>query len=384
MGTETTVKNAEAIVFNFSTIREAYDAKMNQFYEDNFYKVVHEYQDTLDSHDIDKSHNLVGIQAILNQPSRQPSYTFLDLDDNGKKEMYILFDDGKSAEFELLAAYAATFIGTTSLNLETIDQEILQRKVNQQFDKDLYKFDVDELLTMNYDSLSSGDYSDIDGKWITSDGTPFSIKFGKFGVEMMNVRTKNEMFKSDSSQGLIFGDVQDGQFKGKFTDGVRDFELTFLPAGIQTGESDKSYDRIYYAAENLYFYRYDEIIDSIEKVPLDIIDILDGDFTSLAGTWRNSSDTRWHEIIIDESGILQYGWGDFASYPIEELQVVSGGFLYGRITTGKNGTGSSIAVIPAGVEVAGARNADENRDRIAIGDPLERYNDPQVFYRVED
>lgn len=373
------------VIFNNSNIQKNFSDKGDQLYEDNFNRIINKYQEALDSYDSYESYDLEGIQVMAEQPSRQPSYIRLDSDDDDKDELYILFDDGESGGFELLAAYSASFTETIPMDLEEVDQANVKNLINRLSDSELYYFDVDNLLTMNQTKLLDSDYSDLEGKWITDNGSVYSLKFGESGIEMMNIKKENDIYKDYSSgQSILFGDIQEGQFKGDFTDGSNNFELTFLPKGIYDGVSKDGYDRIYYEAENLYFYRYDEIIDTVYRKPIDIVDILEGDYKTLAGRWKNKSgNPRWSEITIDENGVLK-NVNEDNGLPIGNVDVINGGYLHGHLMRNSTLEGTSVAIIPADVEVNGARNADENRDRIAIGDPLDRYNDPQVFYRVKE
>ena len=47
-------------------------------------------------------------------------------------------------------------------------------------------------------------------------------------------------------------------------------------------------------------------------------------------------------------------------------------------------TGSYVNFFPAGVVVKGGEDSDSSKDRIAFGGTVTNYNDPYVFYRLDE
>lgn len=115
-----------------------------------------------------------------------------------------------------------------------------------------------------------------------------------------------------------------------------------------------------------------------ENESVDVDAILDGDFTSIAGKWQNKLASPWNQIIIDDDGLIylpeaKEGWA------LRDIGLTSEGALTAKIQTG-----TFITIMPEGVGTHGGKNSDLERARIAVGERLTRFNDPEVFYRLEN
>lgn len=110
-----------------------------------------------------------------------------------------------------------------------------------------------------------------------------------------------------------------------------------------------------------------------------------GDFSSIAGTWKNS----YRQFEIGESGT--FSWSDTSERTaINDVKLDSTGQAIGVWNTNYKRSGGTtpntsdyIQFIPAGVVMQGQSN-DVSRDRIVVGAYVERANDPNIFYRVSD
>lgn len=122
--------------------------------------------------------------------------------------------------------------------------------------------------------------------------------------------------------------------------------------------------------------------NSSEQVKSDLVDIysvMEGDYSTLEGKWRNNTNTEWGEFRIDEDGVFYFS-GSKDGTLVKDFQATEDGTLVGRTAIG----GDFVTIMPVGTGVQGGKNNDNSKDRIAIGDKLERFNDPQVYYRVDE
>ena len=356
----------------------SYHDLMAERYEKQYEKVVTLYQKGIDTKSED-----VEYRDILKQPSRQPSYTQVDSNGDGKEELYIVFDDG-TLEYHLIAAYEVKFGKIEQFDVSTTELNVRLR------DAYLERFNVEKLLTINFKELSEQNYEKVEGDWITNNGTAHSLYFSEEGLLQFNVQTHNTVENDDYEPiELEFSEVENGQLVGNFNDEEVNFELTFVPKGIEHGKSDKNYDRIYYKNEEVYFYRSDEIIGTLEKRPIDMLTLTSGkysgianDYSSIAGKWASLSTPEGKYLRIDENGVAYLPWSTSNGMQISYLDSYSN-YLVGYLE-GQNSYSMTISIIPAGFKVDGADNNDISKDRIAIGEPLDRFNDPQVYYRVEE
>ncbi|MDK6371055.1 DUF6287 domain-containing protein [Aerococcus urinae] len=106
---------------------------------------------------------------------------------------------------------------------------------------------------------------------------------------------------------------------------------------------------------------------------LDINQIQQGDFSTLAGTWRNG---QGDEMVIDENGIISSDtWVNGKNSPIR------GQVLWASITAGAHGTGLIIA--PAGTQISDTDYTDASdytRDRLLSAQDVGYMEYPEEFY----
>lgn len=364
------------LIFSPELIRR-YHSMMSERYDSQYQEVIEAYQKGIDSQSTGKEY-----VAILEQPGRQPSYAQVDSNNDGKDELYIIFDDGNS-EYSLISAYEATLGKVKKIEIDSSELSSLL------VDSNIERFNVEKILRMNPTELSEGDYKGIEGNWIPNDGTGFSLHFSDEGLDRLNIQTRNTVENDDEiPMELSFSEVIRGSFLGNFSNEGTEFEFTFIPKGSQHEKSDKNYDRIYFEKENLYFYRREEIIEHLEKRPIDMIALTSGkysgiaqDYSSIAGKWASLSTPEGQYLKIDEKGLAYLPWSPSNGMQISYIKSYSS-YLVGYLK-GQNSYSMTISIIPAGFEVEGAENNNSSKDRIAIGDPLDRFNDPQVYYRVE-
>lgn len=119
---------------------------------------------------------------------------------------------------------------------------------------------------------------------------------------------------------------------------------------------------------------------SNSSIGMDISEMKNGDFSSIAGKWRNKYGTT---ITIQESGFLSFG---DVGFPIEGIQInpddTAGGYLNRNLGAGTTpNTSDYVTFIPAGILISDGDNADTSKDRIGMSGTVAGYNDPQVFYR---
>ena len=95
------------------------------------------------------------------------------------------------------------------------------------------------------------------------------------------------------------------------------------------------------------------------------------------------SDADKSGIKIDEEGTVYYDWVPSKGRKIVSVDVLPDTISVHLEGDSPNQTGPELLIIPAGVQVDGAKNNDSSKDRISIGIKLDRINDPQVLYRVE-
>ena len=100
---------------------------------------------------------------------------------------------------------------------------------------------------------------------------------------MLNVQTHNEVYNEDGfGTELDIYDLEKGMFSGAFSEENTEFKFVFLPKDIEFEDSNKNYDRIFFRNEEIYFYRYDDIIGTLTEQPVDIIDLSSGDYSGIA------------------------------------------------------------------------------------------------------
>ena len=298
------------IIVYFDSIQAIYYGLMSEKFDEKYEQIVDKYQDAIDSKSSAEDY-----KKILEQPSRQPSYIKVDSDFDGKEELYIVLNNG-AVDYEILAAYEIKWGTAKKLDSKALDYESIKNSIILD-ETSLEPFDVESLLTMSFNELSEQNYSKIEGKWITDDGTAYSLDFNEEGLDMLNVQTHNEVYNEDGfGTELDIYDLEKGMFSGAFSEENTEFKFVFLPKGIEFEDSNKNYDRIFFRNEEIYFYRYDDIIGTLTEQPVDIIDLSSGDYSgiaddysSIAGRWANKA-SRDEYIEIDEDGKVYLPWSN--------------------------------------------------------------------------
>lgn len=106
-----------------------------------------------------------------------------------------------------------------------------------------------------------------------------------------------------------------------------------------------------------------------ESQKIDEQAILNGDFSTLVGTWRNG---LGQEFTFDKSGLVNSG-------NIEKVSIASDGSVNFSVRSGFTGYGMSI--YPAGLTIAGL-DSDLSKNRLTAGQATPTSSE-QVFYKVD-
>ena len=106
-----------------------------------------------------------------------------------------------------------------------------------------------------------------------------------------------------------------------------------------------------------------------ESQKIDEQAILNGDFSTLVGTWRNG---LGQEFTFDKSGLVNSG-------NIEKVSIASDGSVNFSVRSGFTGYGMSI--YPAGLTIAGL-DSDLSKNRLTAGQAAPTSSE-QVFYKVD-
>ena len=106
-----------------------------------------------------------------------------------------------------------------------------------------------------------------------------------------------------------------------------------------------------------------------ESKKIDEQAILNGDFSTLVGTWRNG---LGQEFTFDKNGLVNSG-------NIEKVSIASDGSVNFSVRSGFTGYGMSI--YPAGLTIAGL-DSDLSKNRLTAGQAAPN-NSEQVFYKVD-
>lgn len=106
-----------------------------------------------------------------------------------------------------------------------------------------------------------------------------------------------------------------------------------------------------------------------ESQKIDEQAILNGDFSTLVGTWRNG---LGQEFTFDKNGLVNSG-------NIEKVSMASDGSVNFSVRSGFTGYGMSI--YPAGLTIAGL-DSDLSKNRLTAGQAAPTRSE-QVFYKVD-
>ena len=106
-----------------------------------------------------------------------------------------------------------------------------------------------------------------------------------------------------------------------------------------------------------------------ESQKIDEQAILNGDFSTLVGTWRNG---LGQEFTFDKNGLVNSG-------NIEKVSIASDGSVNFSVRSGFTGYGMSI--YPAGLTIAGL-DSDLSKNRLTAGQAAPTSSE-EVFYKVD-
>ena len=106
-----------------------------------------------------------------------------------------------------------------------------------------------------------------------------------------------------------------------------------------------------------------------EQQEIDAQAILNGDFSTVTGTWRNGTG---YEITFDENGLVNAG-------NINKMSIGSDGSITFSISTGATGYGMTI--YPAGATIKWV-DSDLSKNRIIAGQNAP-HSSKQVYYKVD-
>lgn len=372
----------------FPILRTEYNKMMYSTYSEKYEAVIEQYQNALSSKSDGEDYKL-----IMRQPSRQPSYAKIDKNGDGKEELYIAFNDGKG-KYDIIAVYEVKFGSVKRINASNIELP------NELITKAFWKtFDVNNLLTMNLKELSEGNYKSISGLWLTENKKD-SLTFSNEGLTKINgydVREKKNLTVKELmiynwdislSGRFLFREISNGSLVGtlEFKDGSDTLNgFRFLPKGIEYEGTDSNFDRVYDEMHKVVYYHASRDLEkqTAKTTKVDMSEISKGEYSSLVGKWSPKSDADKSGIKIDEEGTVYFDWVPSKGRKIVSVDVLPDTILVHLEGDSPNQTGPELLIIPAGVQVDGAKNNDSSKDRISIGIKLDRINDPQVLYRVE-
>lgn len=374
----------------FPFFRSEYNKLMYSQNNAQYDIVIEEYKNAIKNKSDENDYKL-----ILDQPSRQPSYAKIDSDGDNKDELYIAFKDSKE-EYDIIAIYEVQFGSVKKLESpnRTLSDEIISKA-------DWTSFDVSNLLTMNLEELSKGNYESVRGNWISKNGE-WRITFAQDGLALVNgkdARVKSQFRHEDLkifNQNIIIDTTLKGSFdfheisKGTLS-GNLEFKggsvslhtFLFIPRGIEFEESDKKYDRIY--DKNYEIMYYSEIDQFIERTAntskVDIRELVKGNYSSIAGKWSSKPNQYQKGLKIDEDGVVYFDENSSNGRRITSIDVTFSSIILNIEGKTKN-TYQHISLIPAGH--AKDSKTDSDKDRIDILDKADLFTDPNVLYRVDE
>ena len=116
-----------------------------------------------------------------------------------------------------------------------------------------------------------------------------------------------------------------------------------------------------------------------EKKAMDISALVNGDYSSVKGTWQN---TAGHQLVFNDKGLVS------DSYELYGASLTDYGTAAGGVYGGDTG-GFLLEFIPKGIKLADRENfqdnSDANQDRLWTGVGLNSFDEQgQFYYRVND
>lgn len=233
-------------------------------YKSLYQVVLNNYQSAIEEYATGLPLKATTGEKVLQSPSRNPSYQYMDLEGDGIDELIIAFHDG-SDEVEVLAAYTVAFYGLKKLPADLIHLSNDDTRQGQ-----WTAFDVSDLVSMAVDDMVKGDFSSIKGQWESKDG--HQLEFSAAGLLTIDHQSATDHLSDLIGNQIFLGDhvlipesfaVNDA-VKGRATGFVvaenrLSIEaLYFIPRGIAYSSSDASRDRIVTVANQAVFYREKE------------------------------------------------------------------------------------------------------------------------------
>ena len=106
-----------------------------------------------------------------------------------------------------------------------------------------------------------------------------------------------------------------------------------------------------------------------ESQVIDTQAIINGDYSSIAGTWKNG---QGMEFVFDKNGLVHSG-------TISKVEVKNGGIIGFNISAGN--TGYSMSIYPSGVAMTWV-DSDLSKDRLIAGH-VPPTNPDEVFYKID-
>ncbi|WP_105117621.1 DUF6287 domain-containing protein [Streptococcus suis] len=336
--------------------------------------------------------------AYFEQPTRSPSYLIYDLDDDGKLEMYIGFDDGAET-INVLEKFDISF------------GKVKRVKVGPAVssDKNWSPFDVKGLYQIDLTELSNQDFSSVSGVWVSEDGE-FEVTIYDDGIAYINgVSTEN--MSSGSSNNKIIGDrfgflntskqVYEGYAVGEASGGKisltaltnlgAHYTYTFVPKGIDYSGTDSQKDRVVVKTFDgeMVLYSSSDVNSNIksnehaDESAVNLTDLLRGDFSSLAGTWKNS----YYTFTLDKHGNYKDSNSKdglaFRDLRLEEDEYIMA-VLGDSSTSWQNAnSGAFWYFVPAGTKLEFEKDTDSSRDRFIVNSKDSLGGKDWVYYKVE-
>ncbi|MGT2867064.1 hypothetical protein [Streptococcus fryi] len=204
-----------------------------------YYTIINDYQKGI----IDKDDDRIPPE-LFEQPTRNPSYIIEDLDEDGREELYIGFDDGEET-VEIVKQYDISF----GMVQEFVPMSHLNRLLKG---KKWTRFDVVSLSPINLEELSVKNFSTVIDTWVTKDRL-FEVDINDSGIDSINgintITSPNDKEQTDSIvqvyQDYAVGDIRGGKISlTALTNLGIHYTYTFIPEGIKYKETDLKLDRL--------------------------------------------------------------------------------------------------------------------------------------------
>ncbi|HEP1794811.1 TPA: hypothetical protein VB881_001457 [Streptococcus suis] len=336
--------------------------------------------------------------AYFEQPTRIPSYLIDDLDDDGKVEMYIGFDDGVE-KINVLEQFDISF------------GKVKRAKAGPAVssDKNWSPFDAEGLYQIDLTELSNQDFSSVSGVWISEDGES-EVTIYDDGIAFINGVSTDNM-SSNSSNNKIIGDrfgflntskqVYEGYAVGEASGGKISltaltnlgfhYTYNFVPKGIDYSGTDSQKDRIVVKTFDgeIVLYSSSDVNSNIKSneqadaSAVNLTDLLRGDFSSLAGTWKNS----YNSFTLDEKGSYR-GTSSEDGLAFRDLRLEEDNYIMAVLgdssTSWQNAnSGAFWYFIPAGIKLEFEQDTDSSRDRFIVNAKDSFGSKDWVYYKVE-